>query len=105
MKHKLIILSNWTTPIEKTWSGTTYSLTKALSLYYDVEIKDLSIGKFLKTLEKLSHIQSLGIVFGMMYDSFLRIKANYILRKIKIFLYLRYVKILKSKTHTLHIKI
>lgn len=83
MKHKLIILSNWTTPIEKTWSGTTYSLTKALSLYYDVEIKDLSIGKFLKTLEKLSHIQSLGIVFGMMYDSFLRIKANYILRKNK----------------------
>ena len=83
MKHKLIILSNWTTPIEKTWSGTTYSLTKALSQYYDIEIKNLSIGKFLKILEKLSHIQGLGIIFGMMYDLFLQIKANYILRKNK----------------------
>lgn len=83
MKHKLIILSNWTTPIEKSWSGTTYSLTKALSQYYDTEIRNLAIGKFLKTFEKLSRIAGIGILFGMMYDKFLQIKANYILRKDK----------------------
>lgn len=82
-KHKLIVLSNWTYPLEKSWSGTTYSLTKALGEYYDVEIKSLSIGKSLKLLNRLSHSPLLGQLFGALYDMILQAKANRIVGKNK----------------------
>lgn len=81
MKHKIIILSNWKMPMEKSWSGTTYHLTKALEQYYEVDIKNLSIGWILRTIQKLSRLPLVGVLFGFIYDKFLQIKANYILRK------------------------
>ena len=82
-KHKLIVLSNWTYPLERSWSGTTYSLTKALGLYYDVEIKSLSIGRWLKLLNRLSHLPLLGQLFGALYDIILQTKAIRIVGKNK----------------------
>lgn len=82
-KNKLIVLSNWTYPLEKSWSGTTYSLTKALEKYYDVEIKNLSIGKCLNTLDRLSQLPLLGTFFGFLYDKCLQVKANRIVGKNK----------------------
>ncbi len=78
-KQKLIVLSNWTYPLEKSWSGTTYSLTKALERYYDVEIKSLAIGKWLSRLYRLSHLPLLGQLFGILYDIFLQLKASKII--------------------------
>lgn len=83
MKQKLIVLSNWTYPLEKSWSGTTYSLTKALGKYYDVEIKSLAIGRWLKRLERLSHLALIGQLFGALYDRLLQMKANNIVGKDK----------------------
>lgn len=80
IKHKIIILSNWTMPLEKSWSGTTYSLTKALENYYNVDIKNLAIGNWLKTINRLSEIPLVGIIFGFIYDKLLQIKANHILK-------------------------
>lgn len=82
-KRKLIVLSNWTYPLEKSWSGTTYSLTKALENYYDVEIKSLSIGRLLKQIDRLSQLPLFGQLFGSLYDILLRIKANNIVGKDK----------------------
>lgn len=82
-KNKLVVLANWATPLEKTWSGTTYSLTKALSQFYDVEIKNLAVGRLLRILDRLSQVQLFGRVFGSLYDTILKVKANYILRKCK----------------------
>lgn len=82
-KHKLIVLSNWIHPLEKSWSGTTYSLTKALGKYYDVEIKDLSIGKGLKMLSRMSRLPCIGEFFGFLYDNALQYKANLIVGKDK----------------------
>ena len=78
-KHKLIVLSNWTSPLEKSWSGTTYSLTKALERYYDVEIKSLAIGRWLKLLARLSQVPLFGLLFGALYDFILKNKANIII--------------------------
>lgn len=82
-KRKLIVLSNWTYPLEKSWSGTTYSLTKALERYYDVEIKSLAIGRWLKLLARLSHVPLFGLLFGALYDFILKNKANIIIGKDK----------------------
>ncbi len=68
MKNKLIVLSSWTEPKEKTWSGTTWSMTQALSKYYDVEIKDLKIPNWLNRVERFSRIPLIGVWFGGFYD-------------------------------------
>lgn len=80
-KHKLIVLSNWTYPLEKSWSGTTFSLTKALGKYYDVEIKNLEIGNWMNKLYRLSHLPILGQIFGTIYDILLQLKASKIVGK------------------------
>ena len=87
-KRKLIVLSNWTYPLEKSWSGTTYSLTKALENYYDVEIKSLSIGGYLNTLARLSRLPLIGTFFGFLFDKCLQVKADRIVgenKKIPVF--------------------
>lgn len=76
MKHKIIVLSDWTYPLENSWSGTTYSLTQALSRYYDVEIKNLAIGKWLNRCEKLAGLPFVGSAFGRLHDYCLKLKAN-----------------------------
>ena len=40
---KLIIITNWAHPIEKTWSGTSYSLVSSLKSFFEVEIKNLNL--------------------------------------------------------------
>lgn len=80
---KLFVLADWAYPKEKTWSGTTWSMTQALSRYYDVEIKNLSIGKILKKIDRLSKLKLIGIFFGWLYDILLSTKANQILGRNK----------------------
>ena len=79
MKHKIIVLSNWTYPLEKSWSGTTYSLTQALSKYYDVDIKSIDAGKWFGRCERLASLPIIGKVFGLLYDWAFRLKANRVL--------------------------
>lgn len=83
MNKKLIVLANWATPIEKTWSGTTYSITKALSNYYQIETRDLKRGRLLNLLNRLSTQPIIGYICGKLFDSLMQLKANWILRKDK----------------------
>lgn len=76
MKNKLIVLSSWIEPKEKTWSGTTWSMTQALSKYYDVEIKDLKIPNWLNRVERFSRIPLIGVWFGGFYDWYSQRLAN-----------------------------
>lgn len=73
---KLIVLSSWIEPKEKTWSGTTWSMTQALSKYYDVEIKDLKIPNWLNRVERFSRIPLIGVWFGGFYDWYSQRLAN-----------------------------
>lgn len=76
MKYKLIVLSDWATPKEKTWSGTTWSLTQALSKYYDVEIKDLRIPSWMHKLDRYARVPVIGTLLGALYDKLLKKRAN-----------------------------
>ena len=76
MKNKLIVLSSWTEPKEKTWSGTTWSMTQALSKYYDVEIRDLKIPNWLDLVERFSRIPLIGVWFGCFFDWYSKRLAN-----------------------------
>lgn len=76
MKNKLIVLSSWTEPMEKTWSGTTWSMTQALSKYYDVEIRDLKIPNWLDWVERFSRIPLIGVWFGCFFDWYSKRLAN-----------------------------
>lgn len=80
MKQKLIVLSDWIEPKEKTWSGTTWSLTNALNKYYNVEIKNLKIPCWLKFLDKCARIRFIGKFIGYTYDNLLKQRAKNILR-------------------------
>ena len=83
MKHKLIILSDWATPKEKTWSGTTWSLSQALSKYYDVEIKDLRIPSWMHKLDWYAQLPIIGTLLGALYDNLLKKRANRIVGEYK----------------------
>ncbi len=76
---KLIVLANWDRPLEKTWSGTTFSLTQALKKYYDVDVKDLNIPRFLTRIDFCSRIPLIGVFFGWLYDLLLSKRANKII--------------------------
>lgn len=80
-KKKLIVLSDWTEPKEKSWSGTTWSLTQALTDFFDIEIKNLNLGKFFHNLDRFASLPVIGLYFGALYDFLLKVKANWITRK------------------------
>lgn len=75
-KNKLIILADWASPKEKTWSGTTWSLTQALSKYYDVEIRDLDLPGWLLKIDNYAKLPIVGSLLGIIYDMLLRLRAN-----------------------------
>lgn len=85
--EKLVVMysENRNNPMN-TWSGTSYSLRKALEEKFDVIFIDLHEGKILRLLDKLS-IQIgkkyRSYVFGPVHDILLQMKARFLLRKYK----------------------
>lgn len=75
-KKKLIVMASWDKPIEKTWSGSAYSVAKSLERYYDVLYVNLQIGQLLRIMRKLSQIPYLGLLFGYLYEIICQYKAN-----------------------------
>lgn len=73
-----------------TWSGTSYSLTEAISKYVEVINVDLHEGLILRILRKLSYNSNenlkldIGeVLFGKIYDKALQKKAKRLTRKYK----------------------
>ena len=67
-KKKLIVMASWDKQIERTWSGSAYSVAKSLERYYDVLYVNLQIGKLLRIMRKLSQMPYLGLLFGYLYE-------------------------------------
>lgn len=79
MKNKLIILSDWTYPLEKTWSGTPFSIANALSSFYNIIYIKTPIDRFMLLLRKLSKLPIIGSLLGALYTKTLETKTNKIL--------------------------
>ncbi len=71
-----------------TWSGTSYSLSKALSNYVNIITLDLQEDRVLRHLDKLcirlggiARLSHLGLICGTVHDLILSVKANFLLNK------------------------
>lgn len=84
MKKLVVMYSENRDNPKNTWSGTSYSLRKALEKKFDIIFIDLHEGKILRLLDLLS-IQIgkkyRSYIVGPLHDLLLQVKAKWLLRK------------------------
>ena len=86
MKKLIVMYSEDKKNPTNTWSGTSYSLRKALEKKIEVIFIDLHEGIILRLLRRLSlqvGKKTRSRIFGPLYDILLQMKANYLLREYK----------------------
>ena len=74
MKEKLTFLVDWGKDKERAWSGTNWSIFKALSCHYDVKDVDLKMPFLVKAMRKVLHLNP--HIFSFYYAKLLRLRVR-----------------------------